>query len=144
MMKLETKTLAITLTCLLLIAVSIIPFRWLLLNDVQIRQETELVDTGQQQLRLLKKNVDSFNAIALTLANDEQIKKDFYEKKMTYHSQFDREGVENISDVLQTLYMRDALFELQRFYLKHFSATAKDKKPKINFEVDGSKRLVKE
>jgi len=143
-MKLETKTLAITLTCLLLVAISIIPFRWLLLNDVQIRQETELVDTGQQKLRLLKKNVDAFKSIAITLANDEQLKKEYYEKKMTYHSQFGREGVENINDVLQTLYMRDAFFELQRFYLKHYSAPGKDQKPKINFEVDGAKRLVKE
>ena len=142
-MNLDKKVFIIILTCLLLVISSIIPFRWLLLNDDELKQGKMLVDRGLGELRILKKNVDTFYTISISLDNNQRLKKSYYDKRMTYHNEFGREGVESIDNVLKTLYMRDAFFELEKFTIKHQLMTIKEKSPDIQFLVDGNKRLVK-
>ena len=122
---------------------SIIPFRWLMLNETELNQGRELVDNNLRDMRALKKNVDIFYTVSIALDNNQLLKKSYYDKKMRYHNEFGREGVETIDNVLQTLYLRDSFFELEQLSLKHQIMSVKEKVPGINFSVDGDKRLVK-
>ena len=128
----------------MLIISSIMPFRWLSLNDVELNQGKALVDKNLQELRTLKNNVDTFHSVAISLDNNKLLKKDYYDEKIKYHNEFGREDVNNIENVLQTLYKRDSFFELEQFSLKHQPSLAKEKVVRINFLVNGDKRLEKE
>ena len=122
---------------------SIIPFRWLLLNESELNQGRELVDINLRDMRALKKDVDTFYTVSIALDNNQRLKKSYYDKKMRYHNEFGREGVEAIDNVLETLYMRDSFFELEKFSLKHKVTSVKENMPSIEFLIDGDKRLVK-
>ena len=143
-MTLEKKTLAITLICLVFVVGSIIPYRWLSLNDSQLLISKESLESSQRELRALKKNVDSFNRSASIVANDKQLQKEYYEKNMAYNNQFKREDVKQIDDLLHTLYKRDDFFELEELSLKHSISNVKDQKPRIKFVIKGDKHLVNE
>ena len=69
---------------------------------------------------------------------------EYYEKKIRYHNELDRNSVEIIEDVLNTLYLRDAFFELETLSLQHQMSSEKSKLPDISFMIDGEKRLIKE
>jgi len=143
-MNLNTKTLVISGVCILLVAGSIVQYRWLALNNIQLTQDQQELDQKQQALRSLKKNIDAFNSVAIAQADDELLKKDYYDKNISYHNEFGREGVEKIDEVLETIYTQDAFFQLDKLSVKHQNLKVNEKKPKIVFTIDGEKRLVKE
>ena len=146
-MSLGAKTILITLSAILFVAASIIPFRWFLLNDTELERGQALASKGMNELRSLKDEVDTFEMVVLNLENDEKLQKDYYEKKIEYNNEFGRETVENIEQVLKTLYEGDAFFELTSLSIVHQSKqnkTSEIQKPKIQFLIDGKKRLIKQ
>ena len=130
--------------CLFLVGSSLFTYRWLQLRDEQILLGKALIDSNQIELRKLKIKIDEFNTVAYALNNDTLLGKAYFEKKVTHHSEFDREGIKNIDTILNTTYSSDGFFELSRLMIRHEPSANKEAPPQVTMVLEGEKRLEKQ
>ena len=102
-----------------------------------------LPSKAQSEFRNLKKKIDTFDEVVAVLEKDIKLQKVYYDKKILYQNEFGRDSVENIDQLLQTLYESDAFFELTSLSITQKNKNADAETSKIDFLVDGTKRLVK-
>lgn len=141
-MKIQNRTWLIIFVSALLVAASIINYRWVALNNQALVSGIETADSTLSELRQLKRKIDKFKTVSHTLNEDITLQKQYLEKTLNYRNQFDREGVEKIIDVLNTIYTDNSFFELTSLSIKHQNTRKKEEIPQILFNIEGEKRLV--
>lgn len=142
-MSLNAKSWMMTAICIFLLASSLFVYRWLKLNEEQILLGKELIDSNHAELIKLKRKVDEFKQIDVVLKKDESLTKEYFKEKISHHSEFGRDGVENIEKILDSTYSSNGFFELSKLYIKNAPAGAGKKETRVSMVVEGQKRLEK-
>ena len=132
-----------TAICLFLLGSSLFVYQWQQLKSDRISHGQELIENSTAALSKLKRKVNKFDLIAHKLINDDQLKSEYFDKKVKHQSEFYREGIENISYVLDSTYGDDVFFELKHFSIKHSPAANNTDAPEVTMIVEGEKRLEK-